>query len=329
MFVTATIGDSATSVDSDYVSVRALALQSVDTASVDLFVRYEREAPPVLYCRAGCPIGSDQFQELAEAGVEHLCVRSSDFDLFGSMMRDSLDSYLRRDDVPQTDRFAALQVAVAVEIEQSLRLSDCSKFRSVAEKVGHDLVALLATSDVLPRDLFRIARHDFNTFTHVTNVASYSIILAENLGIHATGELELIAAAAMLHDVGKRFIPASILAKPGRLEPEERELIESHPTRGYEELCDRPGLSFGQLMMVYQHHEHVDGSGYPVQILGEEIHPWAKMLAVVDVFDAMTAKRPYRRSAAFDYVLDYLRQRSGTHFDPEMVTCWTSAMNKV
>jgi HD-GYP domain-containing protein (c-di-GMP phosphodiesterase class II) len=83
---------------------------------------------------------------------------------------------------------------------------------------------------VLPRDLFRLARHDFNTFTHVTNVASYGILLSEKLGMGGAGELELIAKAAILHDIGKRFIPTSILTKPAKLDPEERAVIETHPS---------------------------------------------------------------------------------------------------
>ncbi|HEX5422546.1 MAG TPA: HD domain-containing phosphohydrolase, partial [Candidatus Acidoferrales bacterium] len=124
------------------------------------------------------------------------------------------------------------------------------------------------------------------------------------------------------------FIPAKILTKPGRLDPEEREIIETHPLRGYEELCQRAELEFGQLMMVYQHHERVDGTGYPVRVLKDEIHPWAKLLAVVDVFDAMTARRPYRRPATPESVLDYQRQHADTHFDREVVECWISAMSK-
>jgi HD-GYP domain-containing protein (c-di-GMP phosphodiesterase class II) len=94
------------------------------------------------------------------------------------------------------------------------------------------------------------------------------------------------------------------------------------------ELCEKGGLDFGQLMMVYQHHERMDGTGYPVGVLGNEIHPWARMLAVVDVFDTMTAKRPESRPAAIEQVLDYQRQHAGTQFDREVVECWISAMTK-
>ncbi len=226
-------------------------------------------------------------------------------------------------------KFAAIQLSVAAEFEVAMRLLDCTKLRVLAERVGQELVALLADGDLLPRELFGIARHDFKAPTHVTNVASYSIMLAKRLGVSDVRELEQIAVAAILHDIGKRFIPASILAKPGRLKPEEREIIESHPTRGYEELCERPDLEFGQLMMVYQHHERMDGTGFPVSVPRDEIHPWARMLAVADVFDAMTAKRPHRQPVTLDEALEHQRQEADTHFDREVVECWTSAMTQV
>ena len=328
MSATITANDQAVNHLAGFVPVQLHTLRSTRADAADLFVQYEPHCEPMLYSRAGSRPNEQQFAELQEAGVESLYVRNDDFYTFSSDLMDSLESLLQQESLPKTEKFAALQLAVAVEIEQTLRLVDCGKFRAVAEKVGHDLVDLLGDAEVLPRELFRIARHDFNTFTHVTNVASYSVILAQRMGITDALELRKIASAAILHDVGKRFIPASILTKPGRLDPEEREIIETHPLRGFEELCQRTELEFGQLMMVYQHHERVDGTGYPVRIMNGEIHPWAKLLAVTDVFDAMTARRPYRRPATPEYVLEYQRQQAGTHFDREVVECWISVMSK-
>jgi HD-GYP domain-containing protein (c-di-GMP phosphodiesterase class II) len=205
---------------------------------------------------------------------------------------------------------------------------DCGPYVAVAEKLGRELASLFTGSQVVPRDLFRLARHDFNTFTHVTNVAVYAVLLADRLGLCSDGDLEQIAKAAILHDLGKRLIPARILTKPGKLDPEERAIIETHPQRGYEELCSRPDMSFEQLMIVYQHHERMDGSGYPVGLHGDEIHPWARMLAIVDVFDARTGTRPYRRPATAQNAMDYICKRAGTLFDPEMAACWKSIMVK-
>jgi HD-GYP domain-containing protein (c-di-GMP phosphodiesterase class II) len=81
-------------------------------------------------------------------------------------------------------------------------------------------------------------------------------------------------------------------------------------------------------MIVYQHHERVDGNGYPVGVPACDIHPWAKLVSIVDVFDAMTGKRPYRKSITAAEALQFIERNAGTHFDPEMAKCWISAMRK-
>jgi HD-GYP domain-containing protein (c-di-GMP phosphodiesterase class II) len=231
--------------------------------------------------------------------------------------------------VPAAERYAALQLAMAAEIEHATRLIDCGPYVAAAEKLGRELTTLFVGNNVLPRDLYNLARHDFYTFSHVTNVASYGLILADRLGLcSCDADFESLAKSAILHDIGKRFIRASILSKPAKLTAEERAIIETHPQRGYEELCARNDMSEAQLMMVYQHHEKYDGSGYPVGFAGDEIHPWARMIAIVDVFDAMTGTRPYRRPCSAQEALEYIVRNAGTHFDKEMVECWNSTMAK-
>ena len=311
-----------------YMAVQVEMLQRLPHSTVDLYIQYESDAEPVLYYRAGCPLEPDQPTRLLQSGVRNILVRTDEFHRFASHLLDTVDSEAQRETVPPSERFAALQLAMAVEIEHAARLIDCGPYVAMADKLGRDLTALLVNNSVLPRDLFRLARHDFLTFTHITNVASYSVILAERLGLCQGGEFEALTKAAILHDIGKRFIPASILQKPAKLDPEERAIIETHPQRGYEELCERGDMTHEQLMVVYQHHERFDGKGYPVGFHGEEIHPWARMLAVVDVFDAMTGARTYRRPATVAEAMDYICKSSGTHFDPEMVACWNSIMAK-
>jgi HD-GYP domain-containing protein (c-di-GMP phosphodiesterase class II) len=308
-----------------YMPVQLQVLQRLRQAAVDLFIQYETNSDPVLYHGANAPVGDGQITRLAETGIRQLLVRTDDFQRFAAHLMESIDSDTEGTVAP-AERFAALQLAMAVEIEHAARLVDAGPYVAVAEKLGRELTSLLVGNSVLPRDLFQLARHDFNTFTHVTNVASYGVILAENLGLCGTADFEPLAKAAILHDIGKRFIPASILSKPAKLDPEERAIIETHPQRGYEELCERKDMNEAQLMMVYQHHERYDGKGYPVGFQGEEIHPWARMLAIVDVFDAMTGVRPYRRPCPVREAVDYICKGAGSHFDPEMVQCWKSTM---
>ena len=312
----------------NYMTVQVEMLRRLPSSTVDFYIQYEIDAEPVLYYRAGGPLEPDQATRLIKSGVRQILIRTDEFQLFASHLLETLDSQPEREAVPPSERFAALQLAMAVEIEHAARLVDSGPYVAVADKLGRDLTALLVNNSVLPRDLFRLARHDFLTFTHITNVASYGVLLAERIGLCDSSQFESLAKAAILHDIGKRFIPASILQKPAKLDPEERAMIETHPQRGYEELCDRDDMTHEQLMIVYQHHERFDGKGYPVGSQGEEIHPWARMLAIVDVFDAMTGTRPYRRPATAADAMDYICKSAGSHFDPEMVACWNSIMAK-
>ena len=303
-------------------------LLALDAVGADVFVQYDPQKAPVLYCRPGQDLNRGHLLNLNRANIKHVYVRSVEFKRFSAKLQQSIEVILQRSEAPSTAKFAALQLAAAHAFEEALRQADCAEMCSLARQIGSDLVDLVAAGDLVASKLFAIARHDFDTFAHVSNVASYCIILAKRLGFTDESVLHRLATGAILHDIGKRHIPASVLTKPTKLSKAERDLIHTHPLRGYVELCRRDDLELGQLMMVYQHHEHVDGSGYPVGILGGEIHLWAKMLAVVDVFDAMTAKRPYRRPEKREYVLDYQQRRAGTHFDTEVVRCWVPTMSK-
>lgn len=326
MHLTSSLASRRTGVGNAYSPVPLRALRTLAETTVDLYVQYEANSPPALLCAAPWDVDRERLAELSAVGVEHLLVRREDFCDFSDHLSRGLDALLHNDAVPASEKFSIMQTAVAAEIQRSLGVIDCAAYCSVADKVSDNLVQLVAGGECLPGDLFDLARHDYTTFAHVTNVAGFTVILAERLGLGDKQTLKELAYGAMLHDFGKRYLPAELLNKAGRLSPEERRLIESHPTRGYEALCDRTDLTFAQLMMIYQHHERLDGTGYPVGLVGEEIHPWARLLAVIDVFDAITAKRPYRQPLSIVDALSYQHSLRGTQFDEGMLECWISVM---
>src|SRR5262245_50747888 len=151
-----------------YMPVHVDMLKRVTRAPVDIFIQREKRSIPTLYARAGLPMENNQLLGLADAGIKDVFVRTGDFQDFGLTLMESVQAALGSDEVSAADQFAALQLAVAVEVERTSRLIDCSRYVALSEKVGRDLTALIAANDVMPRDLFKIARHDFNTFTHVT-----------------------------------------------------------------------------------------------------------------------------------------------------------------
>ena len=147
------------------------------------------------------------------------------------------------------------------------------------------------------REMFDLMLHDYSTFTHSANVATYCVGLAQELGISDRTDLARLVAGALLHDIGKRKIPRRVLNTPQRFirRPTARRFsgTRKSDSRNCRATAD---LTWSQLMMVYQHHERLDGRGYPVGIVDDEIDPWAKICAVADVFDALTCDRPYRKA---------------------------------
>jgi HD-GYP domain-containing protein (c-di-GMP phosphodiesterase class II) len=296
------------------------------SASVNLYCRLDADAYPILYRSPSIPLVDRDIEDLKKRGHRALYVANADFMAFGNSLTASLQSTLDDNAIPVEEKFSFLQSATAAEVNAAFSTIKCDRAVSLAQKLSKQISQLLEQNTLVPRKLFAMVRHDFYTFTHVTNVASFATLLAERLGYTDPVEKEQITAGALLHDIGKRFIPPTLLSKKDPLTEAEWNAIKEHPQRGYEDLCDRDDVNEGQLMMVYSHHERLDGSGYPVGIVGDEIHPWARLLSVVDVFDAITSHRPYRTPLKLSEGLEYLERHAGTHFESEMVKCWVSAM---
>jgi response regulator RpfG family c-di-GMP phosphodiesterase len=142
-------------------------------------------------------------------------------------------------------------------------------------------------------------------------------------------ETAVLMHAAPMHDIGKIATPDAVLLKPGRLTPEEWEIMKQHPTVGLQILdgSQRPILK-AAAVIAHQHHEKWDGSGYPQGLKGEQIHPYARIVAVADVFDALTHERCYKEAWPVEQVRDYLREVAGHHLDPHYVNLLIKNIDK-
>ena len=162
------------------------------------------------------------------------------------------------------------------------------------------------------------ARSD-ETGNHAKRVSKYSKILAEKYGL-SKRDVMLITLAAPIHDVGKVGIPDSILLKPGKLTPEEFEIVKTHTTIGYNLLknSNRDVLKSAAII-AHEHHERYDGKGYPRGLKGEEIHIFGRIVGVADVFDALGSPRVYKKAWVMNDILNYFKEERGKHFDPLLV----------
>lgn len=157
---------------------------------------------------------------------------------------------------------------------------------------------------------------DLRTGLHATRLAEWAVRIAELLGVPES-DLRDIEAASLLHDIGKIGLPDSILHKPGKLTREEFAITKKHPEYGWAILRSIPGFERTSLLVLH-HHERYDGNGYPGGLCGESIPLGARIVAVVDAFDAMLSTRAYRDALPIDEVLRRLEADTGTQFDPKI-----------
>lgn len=170
---------------------------------------------------------------------------------------------------------------------------------------------------------------DENTGKHTERMARYARAIAAKMG-WTTAQCKLMRDAAPLHDLGKIGVPDAVLGKPTALSPEEWDVMRRHTTIGYELLRDQasPVLQLGAEIAL-SHHERWDGTGYPLGLRGADIPMSGRIVALADVFDALTTVRPYKPAWLVERAVDQIVADSGTHFDPDVVSAFTSSMDRL
>jgi len=205
-----------------------------------------------------------------------------------------------------------------------------SELRGALESLQYAKSQLrLAQEETIRRLATAVEARDQGTAAHIERVSSYARTVALALGVGDT-KAELIAEASILHDVGKIGLPDGILLKPGPLTDDERREVERHPDEGWR-ILSGSGLTVldTAATIARSHHERWDGTGYPCALAADAIPLEGRIVAVADVFDALTSDRPYRPALPVDEALQILEDGAGSHFDPEVVEAFTSSLSDI
>jgi len=215
----------------------------------------------------------------------------------------------------QSPTLKTLANQAAIALERSILLSD---LREQAEQIRNAYQELENTYDqTLAALMSALDARDRETEGHSLRVSRIACALGQELGL-SQDELKSLRRGALLHDIGKIGISDTILHKAGPLSPEEWEIMKQHPDIGVKIVENIPFLH-DTLLIIRYHQERWDGSGYPVGLKGKDIPLVARIFAVADVFDALTSNRPYREKISLDEALEYIKEQSGTLFDPDLV----------
>ena len=214
------------------------------------------------------------------------------------------------------DAFDAAELRLLTELANDLSYG-IKSLRARTEREHVERLYRDSLVDTIQAIARTVEKRDPYTAGHQQRVAELASAIGREMGL-APERIEGLRLGALIHDIGKIYIPAEILNRPGRLSSAEFEIIKTHPEVGYDIVKDVT-FPWPVAEMILQHHERLDGSGYPRGLKGEEIVPEARIMAVADVVEAITSHRPYRPGHGIDRALEEIRTRRGTVYDPDVV----------
>jgi HD-GYP domain-containing protein (c-di-GMP phosphodiesterase class II) len=310
----------------DFIPISIATLTPSSQLGLDLYQAEADTENYILYRGGDYPLTVNDLERLRARGVEQLFISRDSQAFYKDYLREIATSG-DSENVSLAVRTQAVTEVVRQILQEAFSEDNTEQTIDAASQLGTLTADILTNDQFAVQDMLKVLHHDYATFTHSANVAFYCGMLANELG-YSKEVVEEITAGGLLHDLGKLEIRDELLRKPGKLTELEFREIRMHPIVGFKKLAYREDLVEGQLMMTYQHHERLDGKGYPVGCVEDDIHPWAKLCSVVDVYEALTSNRPYRKAMPRKKALLIMEREIGSAFDPELFRCWQSIIEQ-
>ncbi|TDX58878.1 HD-GYP domain-containing protein [Orenia marismortui] len=218
---------------------------------------------------------------------------------------------------PISDKTRLEAIKVVKDTMQDIESQSQINFDKINDVIDSILDEILLQNHVVIH-LNDIRAYDSYTFQHSVGVTILSILMSLNFS-YTKEEIKKIAIGAFLHDIGKIKVDKDIIMKPGKLTDEEYEEVKKHSLYGYNIIKDVHGISILSAHIAYQHHEYIDGTGYPRGLKGDEISEWAQIVTVADIYDALTSDRVYKRKLMPHEALKIVEELKGTKLSPKCV----------
>lgn len=223
-----------------------------------------------------------------------------------------------KSNLPSEEKATIMKKSSMVLMDRLLEDPSAANLKSAKQGI-YDIVDCVISDSEVSHRILDITNHDLYTYTHCVNVGFYALLLAKSYFRGSTyHNMREIGAGFFLHDLGKVSIDPNILNKPGRLDDSEMEIIRRHPREGAKMLLMSAEFSEEANAIVMQHHERVDGSGYPYRLKGSEISLYAIICSVADVYDALTSERSYKKKLSQYEALKLMHTEMIGHFNKEL-----------
>lgn len=330
-------GLSHNSARAGYLPVALRCVRSQSLRDIAVYLRAGPGTPEdsgeggfALYRSASVEFTEADRERLLDAGRKFVYIRISDQTRFREQTERCITTAVI-DPVEAVSERSEIIYETSVElVNELLAEPDLHRHASRLQDMSRAIATLVLSDSRAFSHLFAAAHHDFYTATHMVNVATWMVPLAYALGCHDPTELGRICQAGLLHDLGKVFVTEQVLNKQGRLDNEDWAQIRKHPFLGGAHLGSFESADDLVVGVAREHHERLDGSGYPRGLRGEEIGWVSRICAVVDSFDAMTALRPFKTcTMSVSEAILALKAETPAKYDPKVMGAWLILLNQV
>ena len=302
--------------------VSFLAFNREEPCLCDVFLPAVDPKTKIVEMKLICPKGQSfkphWWDHFKKAGVRSVCVRNQDVGILLEATKERAQNLMSDPQTPANEKAAIIKEMASMTVRVMFSASERDQVNTEAAcGMAKQTVAMFLQEEGVLGNISKMLKASPSLYDHSINVCLMSMVLGRRLGFDK-GRVQSLGMGALLHDVGMAQVSPEILNKPDDLTPEERAEIERHPRLGHQLLSMANTMPYDTLNVVLNHHERVDGSGYPTGLSGNNIPSLARLVKVVDVYDALTSPRPYREAMPPPEAAVKLINEAGANLDHEM-----------
>ncbi|MEQ1721958.1 MAG: HD domain-containing phosphohydrolase [Pseudobdellovibrio sp.] len=310
-------------IGSEYFRIRLSTVRAFEELPFDIFIYLDNKV--INYVKQGEMLTKDKIIKLHEKDSgESFFIHISQQQLYRDHVKFSMNSDL----ISNHDKAGILRESSIAILEDLYEAEDVGAALENSKPIITELLDFMQNAPESIGKLISLSGHDFYTYNHSFDVSIYSLGLGQALGFDKK-TLEELGQSSLFHDVGKRNVSLDILCKKGPLDENEWVQMRMHPTFGLKILNEHSGISDAIKAACYEHHESWAGGGYPQDISGQEIHPFGRIVALTDTYDAMTTQRSYNKPMKPTEALNMMKDKISGRFDPDMLNAMYSILFKM
>ena len=310
---------------SNYVRVGVSAVQALvneESTDFEVFLPGAEGKGPVLYRRSGVGLSPPDFDRMREHGVPFIYLSAEDFDACEKTLESKLGEILRDPDLGPGDK-VQIAHAVGTSVAENLtQVPESAISFGRASNVLDNMIEGVLHDPIMGTYLMQMAGHDRTTAGHMFMVSMLAVLLGLEVFGPDRAMLKALGSAGMLHDLGKLAIAPGVLNKAAPLTREEQLLVQQHPIESVRLVGNDAHMTPVVRQMIMQHHERMDGRGYPLGLTGVDLLPSSRLLSIVDSFHALIGPRSYRAPLTPAAANRVLVRQSGRQFDPDLLARW-------